>query len=183
MTPGSSASHSLWTRDCKPAPRELRVVVALQSQSAQPRRTQWWDLEWKEIDGTASTNSKMAWEKKGLRGVVMFCLGCICLPPRGYRTGTNGSHLQRQNTRIHSGASLSSFPFLLPKMANVNKFSVHMCFGIWMETLVCAPPPDLLAPSLAGFAKWTFLAQLQLNPELLCWYFPLGLITSQRSRL
>lgn len=73
--------------------------------------------------------------------------------------------------------------FFFQKMANVNKLSVHMCFGIWMETLVCAPPPALLPLSLSVFAKWAFLAQPQLNLELFGWYFPHGLITNRRSGL
>lgn len=64
-------------------------------------------------------------------------------------------------------ASLPSH-FFFQKIANVNKLSVHTCFGIWMETLVCALPPVLLPPYLSTFAKWVVLAQPQTNSELFC---------------
>lgn len=61
-------------------------------------------------------------KKAGLHMVVVCCSGPGGptpagggVVPRGHGTGPDSSHLLRQNMRIHSGANLSPFPFLLPK--------------------------------------------------------------------
>lgn len=87
--------------------------------------------------------------------------------PRGQRGPTlTSAETEHENPQRSQPLSLSHFFF--QKIANVNKLSVHTCFGIWMETLVCAPPPALLPPYLSTFTKWVVLAQPQTNSELFC---------------
>lgn len=118
------------------------------------------------------TNSKQTWQEQG--SMVLLCPSGPYGPmpeggmvPRGQRGPTlTSAETEHENPQRSQPLPLSHFFF--QKIANVNKLSVHTCFGIWMETLVCAPPPALLPPYLSTFTKWVVLAQPQTNSELFC---------------
>lgn len=188
MKPGSFASHPA-TRGCRPSSTWAEGDAGPPAACLAMERLMW-DWEWKEVDGTGWTKSQVVWDRKG--SMELWCLVQDALAPRHQAVvwcqgdtarGPPASICWDRTWECTVEPASPPSHFFFQKMASVNKLSVHMCFGIWMGTLVCVPPPAPLPPSLGAFAKWAFLAQFQLQPELFHWHFPPGLITSWRSRL
>lgn len=65
--------------------------------------------------GPTARRQGSTWSWCVVQDLVALCQRVVAWSQRGHGTGPDSSHLLRQNMRIHSGASLSPFPFLLPK--------------------------------------------------------------------